>query len=120
MKKKYSSHIGLFFLKLIAGIPFAGIYFFADIFYLLLYYVIGYRKKVVLENLHRSFPEKTDAEIKSISKRFYRHFSDLTLEIIKMAGIREKDFRKRMTIKNAGLINRYFEAGKSVVVLTMH
>jgi len=120
MKKKYSSHIGLFFLKLIAGIPFAGIYFLSNIFYFTLYYIIGYRKKVVSDNLRHAFPEKTDAEIKSISKRFYRHFSDLTLEIIKMAGIREKDFRKRMTIKNAGLINRYFEAGKSVVVLTMH
>ncbi|MDD2382091.1 MAG: lysophospholipid acyltransferase family protein [Mariniphaga sp.] len=120
MKKGYSSHIGLFFLKLASKIPFTGIYFLADFFYFLVYYIIGYRKKVVQENLRHSFPEKTEHEIKKISTCFYRHFSDLTLEIIKMPGINEKTFRKRMAVKNPELVNRFFEQGKSVVVLTMH
>jgi Kdo2-lipid IVA lauroyltransferase/acyltransferase len=120
MNKKYSSYIGIFFLELLARMPFAVIYFLADILYILVFYVIGYRKKVVFENLRHSFPEKSEVELKKIAQRFFRHFSDLILEIIKMAGIKEKDLRKRMAVKNAGLINRYFEQGKSLVVLTMH
>jgi len=75
---------------------------------------------VVLKNLKKSFPEKTDLEIKEISKKFYRHFCDLTLETAKMRGMKPTDFEKRMKVSNAGLINSYFDKGKSVTVLTMH
>ena len=48
------------------------------------WYVIGYRKKVVLDNLRIAFPEKTEAERKSIAKKFYRNFVDNFIETIKL------------------------------------
>lgn len=120
MNSRLTTNIQIFFLKQIAGLPFWFIYFLSDSFYLIVYYFVGYRKKVVLKNLHRSFPEKSETEIKSISKTFYRHFCDLSLEAIKMRGMKDKDFKKRVKVKNADRINNYFESGKSVVVLTMH
>jgi KDO2-lipid IV(A) lauroyltransferase len=104
----------------VAKLPFWCIYFVSALFYHINYFIIGYRKPVVLKNLRNSFPEKTDAEIKKISKKFYRHFSDLTLETIKMSGMKVSDFEERMKVANADLINSYFDRGKSVMVLTMH
>jgi Kdo2-lipid IVA lauroyltransferase/acyltransferase len=115
-----SLHIGIISLKLVARLPFWLIYGLSNLFYLVVYYFIDYRKKVVAQNLRNSFPEKSDAELKTITKKFYRHFCDLTLEVIKLGHIKEKDFRERMKVKNPELLNRYFEQNKSVVVLTMH
>ncbi len=120
MSQGNSLHIGIISLKLVARFPFWMIYGLSNLFYIVVYYFIGYRKKVVAQNLRNSFPEKTDAELKKITKQFYRHFSDLTLEAIKLGCIKEKNFRERMKVKNPELINRYFEQGKSLVVLTMH
>ncbi len=120
MSSKLSTDIVIFFLKQIARFPFWVIYFLSDIFYLIVYYIIGYRKKIVLDNLHNSFPEKDGKELKEISKKFFHHFCDLTLEAIKTHGMSESDANKRMVVKNADEVNRFYDQGKSVIVLTMH
>jgi len=120
MNSDFSPHIGIFFLKGVAKLPFAIIYFLSDIFYLVLYYVVGYRKKVVFQNLKNAFPDKNNDELNQISKKYYHHLSDLFLESIKMHDMKKEDFEKRMVMKNMDLLNPYFEKGKSVVVLTMH
>ena len=120
MNSGFSTKIGIFLLKVLAKFPFWLIYLLADIFYWFVYYVVGYRKKVVIKNLKNAFPEKSEIEINAISKKYFRHFADLTLETIKMRGMKPADFEERMKVTNADLINRYFENGKSVMVLTMH
>jgi KDO2-lipid IV(A) lauroyltransferase len=120
MKSGFSTKIGIFLTKIVATFPFWAIYFISSFFYLIVYYIIGYRKPVVLKNLRNSFPGKSETEIKVITKKFYHHFADLTLETIKMRGMNDADFKKRMKVANADLINSYFEKGKSVLVLTMH
>jgi KDO2-lipid IV(A) lauroyltransferase len=120
MKSGFSTKIGIFFTKIVAKFPFWIIYFISTVFYLLVFYIIKYRKPVVLKNLRNSFPEKNDLEIKEIEKKFYRHFADLTLETIKMRGMKDSDFKQRMKVANADLINGYFDKGRSVLVLTMH
>lgn len=120
MKSGFSTNIGIFFLKLIARLPFWIIYLLSDIFYILVYYVIGYRKKVVIKNLSNSFPEKDKREIKILSKKYFRHFSDLTLETVKMHGMTKEDYIERVKIVNTKDINRFFESGKNIVVLAMH
>ena len=50
-------------LWIISILPFRLLYFLSDGFYILLYYIIGYRKKVVTNNLKLAFPEKTNQEI---------------------------------------------------------
>ena len=120
MNTGFSTNIGIFILKVLAKFPFWFIYLLSDMFFLLVYYVVGYRKQVVLRNLRNSFPEKTESEIKEITKRFYRYFSDLALETFKMRGMKTTDFEERMKVSNADVINSYFDQGRSVTVLTMH
>ena len=120
MNSGFSTSIGIFFTKIVAKFPFWFIYLLSSIFYRIVYFIVSYRKSIVFKNLKNAFPEKTEIDIKTISKKFYRHFCDLTLETIKMRGMKVADFEERMKVANAELINGYFDQGRSVMVLTMH
>ncbi|HET7899150.1 MAG TPA: lipid A biosynthesis acyltransferase, partial [Flavisolibacter sp.] len=62
-------------LYLLSLLPLRVLFLFSDLAYVVLYYFIGYRKKVVLSNLAIAFPEKTEEVRKQIAKRFYRNFT---------------------------------------------
>src|SRR6187200_1809910 len=85
------------FLYLISLLPFFILYGIADIIFLILFYVIGYRKEVVMSNLKQAFPEKPEAELKKIRRRFFRNFVDNWIETIKLISISKKAFDKRVT-----------------------
>lgn len=83
MIKKGISHLGIFFLGVLSLFPLSVLYILADGTYLLLYFVFGYRRKVVRKNLLNAFPDKTLREIITIEKRFYRYLASLVFEIVK-------------------------------------
>ena len=85
---------------LISLLPLRVLYFISDMLYLLLYYVVGYRKKVVRKNLVKSFPEKSLKEIRSIERKFFHFFCDLIFETIKEISITDKEFSKRVIYIN--------------------
>ena len=55
-------YIAIPFLYLVSSLPFWLMYRISDLFFVIIYHILGYRKKVVMENLHNSFPEKTEEE----------------------------------------------------------
>ncbi|HEY2350498.1 MAG TPA: lysophospholipid acyltransferase family protein [Puia sp.] len=75
------------FIYLLAILPFPLLYLFSYGIYILLYRILGYRRKVVRQNLLNSFPEKQEKEIREIESRFYRYFCDLFLETFKTLTI---------------------------------
>ncbi|MBT8273576.1 MAG: lipid A biosynthesis acyltransferase, partial [Bacteroidia bacterium] len=77
-------------LFLTSLLPFRLLYFVSDCVFVVMYYGVGYRKKVVTQNLKLVYPEKSEAEIRSIRKKFYRHMCDMFLEMIKSITISEK------------------------------
>ncbi len=118
---KFLEYISFRFLVACSRItPFFMVYFWADVFYFIIYYVAGYRKKVVIDNLRKSFPEKSDAEIKVLTKKFYHHLADVTLEAIKAMTISRKQIQKRYVVENVEIPNEYFDRGQSVLLLTSH
>lgn len=118
--KTISFRITSFLLYFVSLLPFAFIYLLADMLYFTLYYLTGYRKKVVQKNLKNAFPGKTHKERKQIEKRFYRFLSDMLAESVKMLSISEDTMRKRFRLNNPEEVNRHFEAGKSVIMATGH
>jgi len=106
--------------KITSHLPFWVIYRLADLFYVFLYYIFKYRRNVVHANLTLSFPEKSPEEIKQITKKFYRHLSDVGLETIKFYGMTEKQINDRLKINNLDIYEEYYNQGKSIVVLGMH
>ena len=85
-----------------------------------MYYLIGYRKKVVHGNLKLAFPEKTEQEIVQIKKKFYRHLCDMFLEMIKTMGISTKEMQKRFVCTNIEVLNKLEQQGKSTILMLPH
>ncbi len=101
-------------------LPFPMLYLISDVMYVLFYYVIGYRKSIVLRNIRNSFPEKTSAEHIEISKKFYRHLCDLVVESLKIFTISEKEIKKRILFPNPESINKYYDHGKNIIMAGGH
>lgn len=106
--------------KLTARLPFWMIWLMADVFYVFLYYIARYRRKTVHKNLINSFPEKSPNEIKTITKKFYHHLSDLGLETIKYSRMTEKEIDNRLKVHNPELFEEYYQKHQSVILVGMH
>lgn len=100
----------LYFLSLF---PLRVLYLFSDLTAFIFYYVVGYRKEVVMGNLAQAFPEKTEAERKTIAKKFYRSFVDHWAETVKLLSISKRSLNKRIT-GNFEIFYQLHESGKSV------
>ena len=107
-------------LYVISILPFRLLYILSDGLYLLIYYVVGYRKKTVKYNLKLVFPEKTKKEIDQIAKRFYKHLCDMILESVKSLTISEAEMKKRFTFANVELIQDLEKTDKSIVLMCAH
>lgn len=104
----------------ISLLPFPILYLLSDFLYVLFYYVVGYRKKVILGNIQRSFPNKSHEEHIRICKDFYKHFCDLILESIKTFTISNAQVQKRVICKNPEALNKYFDQNRSVIIAGGH
>jgi KDO2-lipid IV(A) lauroyltransferase len=104
----------------ISLLPLRLLYILSDLLFLVLYYIISYRRKVVAENLRNSFPEKSVVELKLIEKKFYRHLADVISEILKLTHMSKKQSLKRMKIHNIELIERLYSEGRDIVAVIGH
>jgi len=104
----------------ISLLPFPLLYGVSNFLFVLFYYILGYRKKIVVGNIERSFPNLSHKEHVVIARQFYRHFCDLILESLKTFTISEKEVQKRVVCKNPELINRYYDRNQSVIVAGGH
>ncbi len=108
------------FLWLISKLPFGMLYAFSDFLFLLLYHVVGYRRKVTMDNLRNSFPEKSETELKAIAVKFYHHLCDITLETYKAMAMDKETMRERCTVEQQGDLARFHAEGKSILVVMGH
>jgi KDO2-lipid IV(A) lauroyltransferase len=117
-----SYYLILPFIYLIAILPFPLLYFFSDGVYFLLYRVLGYRRKVVRENLVKSFPGKQEKEIREIEGRFYCYFCDLFLETFKTLTISKKNMVKHCEFvpETLAIFSQLAEENQSFMVAMGH
>lgn len=108
------------FLKPISLLPYFLLYRVSDFIYLLFLTVFPYRKKVVLGNIARSFPEKSVAEHKQIMRKFYKHLADLFVESFKNFSISKKAVDERMVPENQEVFKSLLAKGKGVVLCGGH
>lgn len=108
------------FSLMFAILPLRVLYIISDCFYYLNYYLVQYRKKIVFQNLRNSFPEKSDKEIKTIAKKFYRHFGDLFVETLKMMHMPLSESRKRIKIKNPEVLEKLYANHKLILAAMGH
>lgn len=101
-------------------LPFWVLHRLSGFIYVMLRYVIRYRKKVILSNLNRCFPDKSRQEITRICNAFYRHFADIIIESLKGFTISADEIRKRHRLVNPELVGKYVEQGKNVLLVGNH
>ncbi|MDY8138940.1 lipid A biosynthesis acyltransferase [Aquimarina sp. 2201CG5-10] len=104
----------------ISKLPWRLFYMFSTGIYILMYYIVRYRRKTVTENLTLVFPEKSQKEIKSISKKTYKHMSDMFLEMIKSISISSEEMKDRFKITNLDMLKRLEDENKSIIVMMGH
>lgn len=106
-------------LWLIAKLPFWLFYKVSDIVFFILYYLVGYRKKVVLDNLKLAFPNSSEKKLKSIRKASYKHLCDVFLEMLKLLTMSKEEHQKRFVFTNIEVIQE-IEKKQSVMVMLAH
>lgn len=107
-------------IKPLSWLPLSVLYGISDMAYFLLFYVIGYRKKVVFQNLNNSFPQKSEKEINQIAARFYSHLCDTIVESIRLFSMPEQEIVRRCKVLNPEVMNHFYDEGRDVVVVTGH
>ncbi|MDR1886643.1 MAG: lysophospholipid acyltransferase family protein [Prevotellaceae bacterium] len=107
-------------LFVVSLIPIQAGYIFSRFLYFVLRYILRYRKKVIEANLRLVFPDKSIDEISAVTKKYYRHLSDLFVEMMYSLYIPEKILRKRIRFANPELLNKYYSEGRHVVAVTGH
>jgi len=107
------------FLYLLSLLPLRVLYFIGDAVYGLLYYIMKYRRPVVMANLTIAFPEKTEAEKIVIAKEFYHSFVDTFIEVIKMVSMSGAESLRRVTGDYSSFDEAY-RSGKSIALHAMH
>lgn len=117
---KSLSGLSTFLLKLISRLPFWFLYLLADLLFIILFYVIRYRRKVTQSNLANAFPEKTTRERARIEKKYYHFLADMILESLKMASLSAEEICLHCILTNPQEVQRHFDRGQSVLLASGH
>lgn len=105
---------------LFTRLPMRVLYFMSDIVFVLIYYIIPYRKKLVFKNLRNSFPEYDEKQIRKIAKAFYHYLCDFFMESTIFIFMSEKEVTKRFKFINTELLDSLYSKGKSVILVFGH
>ncbi len=110
----------LLFTAIIGIIPFFLMYGFSDFMRLILFRVMRYRKKVVLDNLSNANLGVPYREQKKVLRNIYKNLTDIIIEGIKSFTMSRRQILKRHKLLNPEILDPYFDARKSVIVVTGH
>lgn len=108
------------FLKGLSLLPFSILYLLSDFSYLFVYHTFRYRRRVVRQNLAIALPHLSDEKRKEIERKFYHHFCDIFIEMVKTISISKEEMEKRFLIENVDLIEKTEKEGKSIILMCSH
>ncbi|WP_353718014.1 lysophospholipid acyltransferase family protein [Dyadobacter sp. 676] len=117
--KAFFTRLFLILLDAVSRLSWGTLYKLSDLVRFLIFDIGQYRKKVVLDNLRNSFPEFDEARVHEIAARFYRNFTDIIFETIKLKAIQRDDLLQRFDLETPILMH-YFEKRQNAVVVAGH
>ena len=107
-------------VRLLSRLPFKVLYAISDIVYVLVYHVVGYRKKIVRKNLTASFPEKNEKELREIEKKFYHWLCDYFVETLKLLTITPEEMKKHLEFRGLEKLVEVKKDGQGVSAFLGH
>ena len=105
---------------LLSVLPFRLLYCVSDVLYFVMYVLLKYRVKVVRKNLHTAFPFKTTEELRVIERKFYHHFCDTLLEMVKSYKMSEQEMKRRMVFTNIEVLRKYEDEERNILFMCSH
>ena len=110
----------LILLWIFSLLPIQILYLISKIIRFIVYDILCYREKVVIENIQNTFIEKSQTEVIKLKNNFYDYFFELIVEIIKLLSISKNELNKRFTFSNINVIKQALKKNKSVIVVVGH
>ncbi|KAA1243970.1 lysophospholipid acyltransferase family protein [Aquimarina sp. RZ0] len=107
-------------LWFISKLPWRIFYMLSTCIYILVYYIIRYRRKTVTDNLTLVFPDKEKKEINRIRKASYKHMCDMFLEMAKSLSITREELIERYKVVNLDEFHEFERKNKSIITLMGH
>lgn len=104
----------------LAFLPLGVLYVLSDLIFVIVFYVVRYRRKVVRDNVESSFPHFDESECKKIERQFYRNLCDYFFETIKLHHISDEEMRRRMIFEDVEMVDNLFDQGRSMVCYFSH
>ena len=104
----------------ISFLPLGLLYKFSDLLFFFFTRIFPYRKAVILGNIQRSFPSKSEDEHQQLVKDLYRHFSDILVEGIINLTISKKQLKKRMLVRNPELMIELYDDKHNSILVSGH
>lgn len=122
MLQAITYYISIPFLYLISAVPDFVLYAVSDSVFFILYHVVGYRRKVVRQNLLNAFPTSTETEINLLEKKFYHHLCDLILETFRTLTRGEKFFIQHCSFTHQSklLFEDFAHRNQSFIIVMGH
>ena len=100
------------FLNWLSRLSYRQLHALASVLAFLAQNVLKYRRKVIRDNIERSFPQQSADWYNRIESEYYLHFADITVESIKHFTIDNETAMSRMKHVNTEAFKPFFEAGK--------
>ena len=107
-------------IKFFSRLPMRALYALSNFLYLLAFYVVRHRHRVIREQIEKVFPNSSNAERELIHKRFLKNFCDVMVEVLKSMSMTEADMRAHVQIVNLEVARRCLDAGQTVMFVTSH
>jgi len=120
MMKKITYYLLYGLTYALSILPFWVLYGLSDCFYLLVYHVVRYRRKIVRKNLCASFPEKDEKELRQIEQQFYHWFCDYMVETIKLLTISNEKLLQHMELRGMDKMEEAYDRGQNCATLSGH
>ncbi|MBL7863279.1 MAG: lysophospholipid acyltransferase family protein [Cyclobacteriaceae bacterium] len=112
-------YLGFPFIYILASLPFRALYAVSDVICLLIR-LSGYRREVIRTNLRKSFPEKSEDEIRQLSRAYYSYMCDLMVETFKTMKMTEAEHHERVKIENPEVLQPFFDKKQSIALALGH
>lgn len=112
----------IFYLLILplSKVPLWITYRLSDLLFLIGYYLVGYRKRVVRSNIDRSFPALSTSEKRKIERDFFRHLCDVIFESIRGFSMSREETIRRFTLKEGHLLDELANRGKNAIIASGH
>jgi Kdo2-lipid IVA lauroyltransferase/acyltransferase len=110
----------MFLLKALSRLHLNALYVVADVIFFVIFYVLRYRRSVVMTNLENSFPHKERKELRKVERAFYRNLCDYAAETLRLLSIDKYELKRRVDFINADVIREFTDKNQSVLILASH